>query len=427
MAAVVQVVGSSRPVRAEDLPRLRGVLGTPSLAWRDGDVSFRGSGEAAVLAGARADDVLGRAAASSVDVRGERMAPPGEWFAGFAFDAAAPRDGWWESFPAARAFLPRLLLASSPLGGSLTAYEPLGAGGEQAARRRADDALRSALSCPAPREPAASPPRPASLREDFPAWEALVVRALEVLHQGMLRKVVLARAIDVEAEAPLDLALALERAESSADGAVVYAVRGADGTAFLGASPERLARVEGRRFVTQALAASAAPEDAARLARSAKETAEHRAVVEDIRDALEGIAERVEVAGTSAVSLGYVTHLDARIEGTLRGGVRPHQLALALHPTAAVGGSPRERARDFLRRHEHLARGWYAGAVGWVGEAALDLRVALRCALLRGPSARLFVGAGVVEGSTARAEWEETRRKAVPMLRALLGEAPWPR
>jgi len=425
MPAEAQVVGVARPVGAEELPLLGGAFAAPALVWRDGEVLFRGAGEAAEISGENPADVLRTAARSPVAVEGGALLPPAPWFAGFAFDAAAPRDGWWESFPAARAFIPRLVLATSSGRASLTAYQRVGADGAGAARARADIALRTAVSSLAPGAPPGPGPGRTVLREDPAAWELLVAQALEVLRTGMLRKVVLARALEVEAEAPFDVARALERAQAGAPQAVTYAVRGPDGTTFLGASPERLVKVEGRRFATQALAASAAPEEAERLAHSPKETREHLAVVDDIRLALDCVAERVEVAEAAPVSLGYVTHLDARITGLLREGVAPWEAALALHPTAAVGGVPRDRARDFLRSHERLARGWYAGAVGWVGAEAVDLRVALRCALLRGRTARLFVGAGLVEGSTARGEWAETRRKAAPMLEALLGEGRW--
>jgi salicylate biosynthesis isochorismate synthase len=427
MATVAQVVGVARAVRAEEAAELRQTLGLASLVWRDGAVRFQGAGEAVVKAGPSIPDVLGAAVRTSVRVTGDALAPPAPWFCGFAFDASTRRDGWWESFPAARALIPCLLLAESPGRSSLTAFETVGADGEQAASARAEAALQAALAVRARPTLVPGDPATASFREDAPAWDSLVEQALHALRSGMLRKVVLARALDLVTEAPLDIARALQRAEGLAAGAVVYALRGPDGTTFLGVSPERLVRVQGRRFSTQALAGSAAPADAERLARNPKELREHGAVVEDVRAALDAVAEQLEVAEVTPVSLGYVTHLDARIEGVLRAGVSPVEVALALHPTAAVGGAPRDRARSFLRTHERLARGWYAGAVGWIGAEAADLRVALRCALVRGRAARIFVGAGVVEGSTASGEWAETRRKAAPMLQALLGESPWPR
>jgi salicylate biosynthesis isochorismate synthase len=428
MPAVAEVVGVARVLRPEETLRLGKALGPLSLAWHDGGARFHGEGEAAVHAGPVVADVLGAATRARVAVDGAALSPPAPWFCGFDFDAASARDAWWEGFPAARAFVPQLLLAESPSGASLTAYEAVRADGEMAARARAEEALRRALLRP-PTSGAPAPVRRAvSLREDGAAWEALVLRALDALRSGMLRKVVLARALDVTAEGPLDVSATLQRGEAAAGAgkAVLFAVRALDGTTFLGASPERLVLVKNRRFSTQALAGSAPPGEAELLAHSPKEVWEHAAVVEDVRAALDAVAESLEVGAVTPVSLGYVVHLDARIEGVLRPGVTPAEAALALHPTAAVSGAPRDRARAFLRAQERLARGWYAGAVGWVGAEAADLRVALRCALVRGPAARLFMGAGVVEGSTPSGEWAETRRKASPMLQALFGETPWP-
>ncbi len=426
MPACAQVVGTARLLGDEECRRLRSALGPLSLAWCDGPVRFWGSGEAASHAGPSAAAVLAAASRARVDVRGRALAPPAPWFCGFAFDGTSPTDGWWESFPAARALVPRLLLAEGPAGASLTAYEAVRGQDEAGARARADGALQLALA----QLPTATRPGPAApfwVREDAAAWQLLVERALEALASGMLRKVVLARAVDVSAEAPFAVDTALARALASAGGAVVFAVRAPDGTVFLGASPECLVRVDGRRFWTQALAGSAGPGEADALSGNPKEVREHTAVVEDVRVALDAVADQLEVAEVTQVSLGYVTHLDTRMAGTLRAGVTPAEAALALHPTAAVSGAPRDRARAFLRAQERLARGWYAGGVGWVGAEAADLRVALRCALVRGCAARLFVGAGVVEGSTPSGEWVETGRKALPMLHALLGDAPWPR
>jgi len=84
-----------------------------------------------------------------------------------------------------------------------------------------------------------------------------------------------------------------------------------------------------------------------------------------------------------------------------------------------VGGAPRARALEFLREHEGLDRGWYAGAVGWLGAGRADLRVALRCVLVRNELAQIFVGAGIVAGSDPSSEWTETVVKAQVALAAL--------
>src|SRR5271166_944182 len=149
MPAVAQVVGVARRLRQEELRRLRTAFGPLTLAWFDGDVRFSGTGEAAVHTGSIAASVLGAAARAPVEVTGEALAPPAPWFCGFAFDGAAPRDAWWESFPAARAVVPAMLLAEGPGAASLTAYEAVGADGEMGARARAEASLQAALALPA--------------------------------------------------------------------------------------------------------------------------------------------------------------------------------------------------------------------------------------------------------------------------------------
>jgi salicylate biosynthesis isochorismate synthase/menaquinone-specific isochorismate synthase len=235
--------------------------------------------------------------------------------------------------------------------------------------------------------------------------------------------VVLARALDVVAERPFAVEAVMERIRALAGPAVVYRMLGRDGTSLVGASPEHLFVLADGLLETQALASTAAPEDVERLTGGRKEAREHAVVVESIRLALAPLSQRIEIgAAPEPLALGYVAHLRTPVRAQLRAGVTPADVVRALHPTAAVGGTPRAQALDFLRRHERLARGWYAGAIGWMGAEAVDLRVALRCALVRGATARLFSGAGAVTGSTADGEWHETALKARFMLRALRAE-----
>ena len=95
------------------------------------------------------------------------------------------------------------------------------------------------------------------------------------------------------------------------------------------------------------------------------------------------------------------------------------EVVAALHPTPAVAGVPSQAALRFIAEHEGIDRGLYAGLVGWVAPGRAELAVALRSALVRGRRARLFVGAGIVEGSSAEQEFEETEMKARALLDAL--------
>jgi isochorismate synthase EntC len=113
-----------------------------------------------------------------------------------------------------------------------------------------------------------------------------------------------------------------------------------------------------------------------------------------------------------------VVHLRTRISGVLREPLHVLELVERLHPTPAVGGVPTARALSWIAEHEPDERGWYAGPIGWVdaqGDGAFA--VALRSGLLENHRASLYAGAGIVQGSDARSELNETRWK----LQALLG------
>jgi len=395
-----------------------------TLSWSDGPCTWAGVGLSAVLRAPSHGPLLDAVGRAEVLVEADGPVPPAPWFGGFAFDATAPIDRWWEAFPPAWAFVPRLLLGSDGRSAQLIAFAPVGDEGLTGARERASAVLQQARTTLLERvtaPPAAAPPRSVSLRpQDRAAWGALVSEALAAFDTGHLRKVVLARAIELEANRSFELPAVRERMRAMAGPAVGYELRADDGTTLLGASPERLFTLEAGRLETQALASSAAPGELERLTRGHKEAREHAAVVESIRAALLPLSTEVDIgAAPEPLALGYVSHLHTPVRARLRPGIGPGDVVRALHPTAAVGGTPRDEALAFLRSHERLARGWYAGAIGWFGPDRADLRVALRCALVRGPVARLFSGAGCVPGSTAEGEWAETAVKARFMLRAL--------
>ena len=96
------------------------------------------------------------------------------------------------------------------------------------------------------------------------------------------------------------------------------------------------------------------------------------------------------------------------------------QLLTALHPTPAVGGTPRRKALAYLREHEPFSRGWYAGACGLISDDVAEFAVAIRCMLLTGDTLRLYAGAGIVAGSEPAAEWQELDDKLANLLGLLL-------
>jgi isochorismate synthase len=257
-------------------------------------------------------------------------------------------------------------------------------------------------------------------------WRAGVLAALEAIGSGRLDKVVLAREAAVEADGPFPRAELLRRLRRRPGGSTfLYASDG-----FVGASPELLVRRRGRVATSRPMAGTVPRGDSpgaeadglARLTGSPKEAVEHRLVVDAVAEGLAKVADRVEVGRPEVVRLATVAHLATEITADLTGPL-PTALELAglLHPTPAVGGSPKDAALAAIAALEPFDRGRYAGPVGWVDRAGDgEWAVALRCATLDGRRAHLIAGAGIVPGSDPDAEWAETEHKLRAMLEVLL-------
>ena len=264
------------------------------------------------------------------------------------------------------------------------------------------------------------------LGSSLETWRAGVLAALEAIGSGRLDKVVLAREAVVEADGPFPRAELLRRLQRRPGGSTfLYASDG-----FVGASPELLVRRRGRVATSRPMAGTVPRGDSpgaeadglARLTGSPKEAVEHRLVVDAVAEGLAKVADRVEVGRPEVVRLATVAHLATEITADLTGPL-PTALELAglLHPTPAVGGSPKDAALAAIAALEPFDRGRYAGPVGWVDRAGDgEWAVALRCATLDGRRAHLIAGAGIVPGSDPDAEWAETEHKLRAMLEVLL-------
>lgn len=267
--------------------------------------------------------------------------------------------------------------------------------------------------------------------EDREHWERRVSHATDAIDAADFDKVVLARSLQYTAPAghvfdPIATAATLRERHP---GCTAFMLRLQDGTAFVGATPETLVRLEGSALQTVALAGTAPRgiTDALdrRLARalleSAKDQGEHRVVVEAIAATIGPLVRELHMPESPEV-LGFadVQHLATPISGQLWERTPLLELALALHPTPAVAGRPREAALAYLERHEALDRGLYAAPVGWMAPSGDGVfAVALRSALLEPTRAFAFAGAGIVAQSDPGLEWEETGYKLRAVDRAL--------
>ncbi|KFE70357.1 isochorismate synthase [Hyalangium minutum] len=403
-----------------------GLLGVPTLYWEQPleQEAIAGWGEAAVMEArspTEASEVLG-SLSSHLELRWLGEAParlPGPWFGGMRFASTAPADADWKALGFARWTLPELLVWRVAQGMAVAAFAPEAEGGEDLVRSRLE---RVRASFPADYRHPRGAPVALELSSSREGFEARVERALEAIAAGRLQKVVMARSVEAEGSRPFDVVDVLARLREQNPRCVTFLFRAPGDVAFLGATPETLCRVDGRVLETEALAGSAAPGQADGLGASDKDRREHDSVVRYILAALRPLADHVTAdQEPRLLTLKNVVHLRTGIRAELREGVTASQVVAALHPTPAVGGVPRDHSLGFLHEHEALDRGWYAGPVGWIGPSGAHMAVALRSALVRGAHARLFVGAGIVQGSSSATEWRETEMKSLAMLRALGG------
>ena len=262
-----------------------------------------------------------------------------------------------------------------------------------------------------------------------------VQRALGGIRDGRLQKVVLARAAHVTARFAIDPVAWLVALRERFPGCTLFAVGEGDGV-FLGASPELLVRLNGRQVETAAIAGTAprgASQSADRalgeaLCDSRKNTDEHAFVVRYLESVLAECCDRVSVdPEPKLLRTRTVQHLCTGLRALRRvdASVSLLDLASRLHPTPAVGGAPRDAALAWLAENEGLARGWFAGPVGFLqSDGDGEFAVALRSALVRGRGATAWAGAGIVARSEPKAEFTETELKLRTVLGPLLWGAP---
>ena len=259
-----------------------------------------------------------------------------------------------------------------------------------------------------------------------------VALAVEILRRKEIDKVVLARAVLGSVLEPLDPAAIAQRLRQREPICTIYSMPLNDGWRYVGASPELLARRRGASVQchplagTIALPANVAPDDYENwLLGSTKNLHEHAVLVDDIVTILANAYDDIAAdPGPSIVALRTVAHLGTWINGTSSDvALAPDALELLrlLHPTAAVGGIPRESAYELIGRLEQHDRGHYAGPIGWIdANGDGEWWVGIRGIMVRDNEFEAWAGAGIVSESDPIAEREETKDKLASVLSSVL-------
>jgi anthranilate synthase component 1 len=271
---------------------------------------------------------------------------------------------------------------------------------------------------------------PIDVRSNMPrdAYEAAVRTAKEHIAAGDIYQVVLSQRFEADVAAdPFTVYRALRHVNPSP---YMFFTR-VGGLSIVGASPEMLVRVEGRRAETHPIAGTRPrgrtdDEDLRlgdELKRNEKERAEHVMLVDLGRNDLGRVCEygSVRVPQFMAVErFSHVMHLTSIVEGKLTDDADRLDALVSCFPAGTVSGAPKVRAMEIIAALEPTRRGLYAGAVGYLDFAGnLDFCIAIRTIVMLGHRAYLQAGAGIVADSNPAAEYEETRDKARALVRAL--------
>lgn len=280
--------------------------------------------------------------------------------------------------------------------------------------------------------PKPSAPTPGHISSDVAGrqigqWKASVTEAVTRINSGELDKVVLARDVYVTSERDLDPRHLLNRLAAAFPTCWAFSVDG-----LVGATPELLVRREGDRVTSRVLAGTVRTDEdsgedgrlAQELLGSDKDLEEHSYAVTSVAAALSAhCADLVVPIRPSVLRLANVQHLATDVSGLLVDDTPVLGLAASLHPTAAVCGTPTERAFALIRMLEQFDRGRYAGPVGWMdANGDGEFGIALRCGQIDKFSPnhiRLFAGCGIVAGSDPASEVAESENKLLAMRHAL--------
>lgn len=261
-------------------------------------------------------------------------------------------------------------------------------------------------------------------------WQGIVDEALRWLYENGARKVVLARKKILESDVAWDPVVLLRGLAAIDEDSFLFFCRPKGGDSFLGRSPERLFNLSEGSMASDAIAGtrrrSEHPDQdeqlGAQLMASVKDIEEHRFVVDYIREQMARICDDVVVAASrNPLKLRHLQHIITRVSGRIKKGLTPVETMRLLHPTPAVGGMPPDLSREMIRRLEPFSRGWYGAPIGWMSRDAAEFAVGIRSALIRGKILHLFGGAGIVAGSDAEMEWQETGHKMENFIRILKG------
>lgn len=262
----------------------------------------------------------------------------------------------------------------------------------------------------------------------------LVKRGVAFIKKGDLQKVVLSRKEEIALQ-DTDVFSIFKNLLTSYKSAFVYCWYHPKIGLWLGATPETLLKIEGRHFSIMALAGTQDYSGSLEVKWQEKELQEQQFVTDFILNNIKSTVENIKVSDVETVKAGNLLHLRTLIKGHLSlQDVNLKQLLNDLHPTPAVCGLPKEKAKTFILENENYEREFYTGFLGelnfevhtkprtgkrnienrayTIKKKSTQLYVNLRCMQIKNKNAIIYVGGGITATSNPESEWEETVSKS---------------
>jgi len=409
----------------------------PAFYWkgRQGQTEYAGARAALVLRGTGPGSLVNVCAQADRILDQRVICPPlprdlqPRFFGGFAFDPSRSGGTLWSGFDDAALIFPEALLVRSFGQNRLMLALAVRPDENAEEVRLSVEKVSARYHSGAAADSVTLPSVAVSLEADMSraAWSEMVLTALARIRSGSLDKVVLARQFWLR-DARLGVWPVMQRLRDRVPSCFHFAFDLCGGRSFAGSTPECLFYRSGDEVETECIGGTTVrgPDRdsdqslAERLLSSPKDRLEHYYVVEDMLRCLGRLCDRLDAgASPHVLELATLQHLMTRARGHLKSGTTTGDILATLHPSPAVGGSPRDAALAAIRELEPNSRGWYAGPVGWYARDQAEFAVAIRSALLTENEMCVFAGAGIVQGSTPDDEWQETQNKALAFLNAL--------
>jgi menaquinone-specific isochorismate synthase len=261
--------------------------------------------------------------------------------------------------------------------------------------------------------------------KDRKRWKQIINQILEQLNEKELKKVVIARKIDLILSGEINFTQTINSLVTDYPNCYVFAYHRGKST-FFGATPELLTKISNSGIEVDAIAGSidrgkTDEEDAhleSMLLSSKKDLDEHRYVLEHLISALKTVGDNITFGETPSVKkLKNIQHLNTKIKADIKSSTSIMNILKELHPTPAVCGFPKDSALNQIKKVENLKRGLYSGIIGWFNlNNEGEFAVSIRSAITSGNKLSAFAGSGIVEGSEPDAEFDETEMKLKPIL-----------